>query len=345
MAGIPGRSLLDKLVMGKLGIKPGFFILAIFAEAISLMAALALFVIANPTSADAQEMLFISSQITRSGEYTSHIEGPAVDMAGNLYVPNFGQNGTIGKLAPGETHSQLFATLPAGSIGNGLRFDGDGRMYVADYSKHNVFVIERGESQPHVYFHSTQFNQPNDLAIAPDGTLYASDPKFPYKGQIWRIARRPDGSGAGTVMSSERIMGATNGIDLSPDGATLYVSESDTREIWAYRLDGNKLLDARMLKKFDALGPGGLRTELDGLRTDVDGRIFVARPNAGSIAVLTPAGKPARDEIPLHGKLPSNLTFGGHDGKTVFVTQVDGRFIESFRVDRPGREPCLHLSC
>ena len=333
-----------KLVMEKLGIKPSFCILTMFAaETIFFSAALAL--LANPTSVAAQETLFLSRQITPSGEYTRHIEGPAVDMVGNLYVPNFEHDGTIGKLAPGETHSQLFATLPAGSIGNGIRFDGDGRMYVADYNKHNVFVINRSESQPHVYFHSAQFNQPNDLAIAPDGTLYASDPKFPHHGQIWRITRQPDGMGAGSVMSSDRTMGATNGIDLSPDGATLYVSESDSREIWAYRPEGNKLLDAKMLKKFDALGPGGLRTELDGLRTDVDGRIFVARPNAGSIAVLAPDGKPARDEILLHGNVPSNLTFGGSDGKTVFVTQVDGRFIESFRVDRPGREPCLHLSC
>jgi hypothetical protein len=27
----------------------------------------------------------------------------------------------------------------------------------------------------------------------------------------------------------------------------------------------------------------------------------------------------------------------------VFVTQKDGRFIEAFRVDRPGREPCLQV--
>ena len=35
--------------------------------------------------------------------------------------------------------------------------------------------------------------------------------------------------------------------------------------------------------------------------------------------------------------------FGGPDGKTVFVTQKEGRFIEAFRVDRPGREPCLQM--
>ena len=44
-------------------------------------------------------------------------------------------------------------------------------------------------------------------------------------------------------------------------------------------------------------------------------------------------------EIALKGKVPTNLAFGGADGKTVYVTQKDGRFIEAFRVDRPGREP------
>ena len=46
-------------------------------------------------------------------------------------------------------------------------------------------------------------------------------------------------------------------------------------------------------------------------------------------------------KIAVNGKNPTNLTFGGADGRTVFVTQGEGRFIESFRVDTPGREPCL----
>ena len=40
-------------------------------------------------------------------------------------------------------------------------------------------------------------------------------------------------------------------------------------------------------------------------------------------------------------KEPTNLAFGGPDGKTVYVTQRQGGFIETFRVDRPGREFCL----
>jgi sugar lactone lactonase YvrE len=304
--------------------------------------------------AAAEPVLFESRQLTPSGEYTSGIEGPSVDAGGTLYVVNFQHQGTIGKLSPGAVRSELFATLPAGSVGNGIRFDRDGRMYVADWKNHNVFVFERGQPGPRVYFHSDGcslggqspcFNQPNDLAVTADGTLYASDPNFASgKGQIWRITRGPDGNGRGEVMlSSERQMGAINGLDLSPDNATLYVSESSTPEdckppstarcVWAYRLDGATLTAPRLVKKFEGF-------DLDGLRTDLDGKIFVTRPGNGTVAVLSPDGTLVR-EIRLRGKEPSNLTFGGPDGKIVFVTQGDGRFIETFRVDRPGREPCL----
>ena len=229
----------------------------------------------------AEDTLFVSKRITPQGEYTAGIEGPAVDASGNLYVVNFQQSGSIGKVAAGASQSQLFALLPVGSIGNGIRFDRQGRMFIADFKKHNIWVIERGQTTPQVYFHSDRFNQPNDLAIAADGTLYASDPRFasPAGGQIWRITRGADGKGRGEVMSSTRRLGVTNGIDLSPDGATLYVSESNSRQVWAYRLDGSKLLDPRLVRGFADF-------EVDGLRTDVDGRIYLARLSAGKIAII-----------------------------------------------------------
>src|SRR5262249_32257090 len=108
-----------------------------------------------PAAAE-EAALFESKQLTPSGEYTSGVEGPAVDAAGNLYVVNFQRKGTIGKVPPGATQSQLFATLPSGSIGNGIRFDRDGRMYVADFKKHNVFVFEPGQTTARVYFHSSR---------------------------------------------------------------------------------------------------------------------------------------------------------------------------------------------
>jgi signal peptidase len=218
---------------------------------------------------------------------------------------------------------------------------------VADYVNHKIFMFTPGDNSPHEYFVG-DFHQPNDLAIAPDGTLYASDPRATEGiGQIWRITRGPDGLVRGAVMSPPRTMGITNGIDLSPDGATLYVSESQfsrhgkprrPASIWAYRIDGATLTGPRQVIEF----PQG---DVDGLRVDTDGRIFVARPSFGAVAVVTPDGHLLR-EVKTAGTDPTNVSFGGPDGRDVFVTQAQNkhRFIERFRTDRPGREPCLQPS-
>jgi sugar lactone lactonase YvrE len=282
----------------------------------------------------AQQATFRSQPVTPAGEYTFGIEGPAVDDKGNLYVVNFAKQGTIGRLAAGSSRSELFATLPEGSISSAIRFDRDGRMFVADYKKHNIFLIGPDGTTIETYFHSDDFNQPNDMTVAADGTIYASDPHWKHHdGQIWRIAKSADGSVRGEKMLADRPMSTTNGIDLSPDGKTLYVGESDTSEIWSYRIDGAKLLAPKLVTKFADFS-------IDGLRTDISGRLFVARILKGTIAVLSPAGVLER-EIKLSAKEPTNLAFGGADGKTIFVTQRQGGLIESFRTDRAGREYCL----
>ncbi len=287
--------------------------------------------------ARAEPKLFESRQVTPSGEYTFGIEGPAADLDGNLYVVNIGKPGTIGRLTPGSSASEKFAELPQGSVGNSIRFDSQGTMFVADYKKHNIFTIDKGGAEPKLFFSSERFNQPNDMTIARDGTIYASDPNWKGRsGQIWRIAKGPDGSVAGDIMTAQRSMGTTNGIDLSPDGRMLYVGESGTGQIWSYTIRGNELTGARLLKTFEA-------DTIDGLRTDVNGRLLVARILRGSIAVLSPEGRLER-EIALQGKEPTNLAFGGADGKTIFVTQRQGGYLESFRTDREGREHCMQAA-
>jgi sugar lactone lactonase YvrE len=306
--------------------------------AISSRTTLFLLALAVPSivasSAIAAEVKFQSRQVTPAGEYTFGIEGPAVDQGGNLYVVNFGKPGTIGKLAAGASQSELFAVLPEGSIGNAIRFDREGRMFVADYRKHNIFLVSPDGKDVETYFHSDDFNQPNDMTIATDGTIYTSDPHWKrHDGQVWRVRKSADGSVVGERMTADRPMSTTNGIDLSPDGKTLYVGESDTREIWSYRIDGTRLLSPRLVKRFDDF-------DIDGLRTDTAGNLFVARIRKGTIAVLSPQGKLKR-EVTLKAKEPTNLAFGGHDGKTIFVTQRQGGFVESFRTDHPGREACF----
>jgi sugar lactone lactonase YvrE len=305
----------------------------ILSKAISWLCKLALAsTVVSP--ALAQEIPFQSRQVTPAGEYTHGIEGPAVDQNGNLYVVNFGKPGTIGKLPAGASQSELFAVLPEGSVGVAIRFDREGRMFVADYKKHNVFLVSADGKDVKTYFHSDDFNQPNDLTVAADGTIYASDPHWKrHDGQIWRISKSASGEGVGEKMTAERKMSTTNGIDLSPDGNTLYVGESDTREIWAYRIDGTQLLSPRLIKRFTDF-------DIDGLRSDTDGNLFVARILKGTVAELSPEGKLKR-EIQLTAPEPTNLAFGGADGRTIFVTQRKGGFVESFRTDHPGREFCL----
>jgi signal peptidase len=234
----------------------------------------------------------------------------------------------------GGAASEQFTALPAGSVGNAIRFARDGTMFIADYKKHNIFAVPKGASEPVVWFHSDEMNQPNDITVARDGTIYASDPNWKGRqGHIWRIAKSADGTVQGQVMSAPRAMGTTNGIDLSPDGKTLYVGESSSGEIWSYTVRGNELTGAKLVKAFQP-------DTVDGLRTDVAGRLYVARILKGTIALMKPNGAVER-EIALKGKEPTNLAFGGSDGKTVFVTQRQGGFVESFRTDQQGREHCL----
>ena len=181
------------------------------------------------------EELYKSVVLTKTGEFTSGIEGPAADNLGNVYAVNFGEQGTIG-LVDGTGKGKRVQTLPKGSVGNGIRFDNSGNMYIADYPKHNVLRVDAKTGKLSVFAHEPKMNQPNDLAIDGGGNLYASDPNWGAStGQLWRISNK----GVVTKLSGE--MGTTNGVEVSPDGKKLYVNESVQRNVWQFDLskDGN----------------------------------------------------------------------------------------------------------
>src|SRR5262245_16569392 len=125
---------------------------------------LALVFVAGPTAAD-DPLLFKSKPLPGDRVLTQPNQSPGSEAQGKLYVVNldFAHNGTkdggIGRLAPGATKFELFTTLhdpnsDKQSIGNGIRFDRDGRMFIADFVNHNVFVIEPGQTTAKPYFHS-----------------------------------------------------------------------------------------------------------------------------------------------------------------------------------------------
>jgi len=268
--------------------------------------------------------LFIVQDFTKENIFTNNIEGPAFDENGNLYVVNFERDGTVGLVKP-NGDAELFITLPEGSTANSIQFDSKGAMYLADFTGHNVLMVDMKSKQVSVYAHHDGFNQPNDICINKKDQIFASDPNWKEsKGKLWRIDK------GGKVVLLTDQMGTTNGIALSPDEKVLYVNESVQRKIWKFNLDekGN-IANKTLFAEFPDFG-------FDGMKCDADGNVYVTRYGKGAIAVLSPAGKLIR-EVPLKGKNCSNLVFGGLNGKLVFVTLQDRKGMERFRNDIAGK--------
>lgn len=269
---------------------------------------------------------YMASDWIGDGIFTQGVEGPAVDSNGNLYAVNYQREGTVGKVS-GRHQAELFLDLPEGSTGNGIVFDTNGTMYIADYTGHNILRIAPGTKAVEVHAHNPAMNQPNDIAITRDGVIYASDPNWRNNtGKLWRV----DTSGATFLL--EDSMGTTNGVEVSPDDSRLYVNESIQRNVWVYDInqDGS-LSNKRLLIHFDEHG-------LDGMRTDTAGNLYIARYGAGSVAVVSPQGELIR-EVQLKGQFPTNVAFGGPNGKQVFVTLQKRGAIETFFSEFPGRAP------
>jgi sugar lactone lactonase YvrE len=260
------------------------------------------------------------------GVFTQGIEGPAVAKNGALYVVNYQKDGTIGRVSAKNEVSR-FVQLPNNSIGNGIRFDKQGSMYIADYVNHNILIVhsENIDSAKNktveVYAHSPQMNQPNDIAINDNGIIFASDPNWAKgDGNLWRISKDR------SVTLLESGMGTTNGIAVSPNNEFLYVNESVQRNVWQYQLDNEgNVSNKTLLVRFADHG-------LDGMRTDQAGNLYIARYGKGVIAIISPQGILLR-EVELKGRFPTNVAFGGNNGKQVFVTMQKRGAIESFLIE------------
>ncbi len=273
------------------------------------------------------EQVYVAREFTERGGFTTGIEGPAVDREGRLYAVNFARQHTIGVVTP-EGRAGVFVELPEGSTGNGIRFTISGVMLIADYTGHNVLAVDMETLGVSVYCHEPRMNQPNDIAISDGDAVFASDPNWKDStGNLWRVGL----DRSATLL--EAGMGTTNGIEVAPDGGTLYVNESVQRNVWAYDLAADGAVSRkRLLIRFPDFG-------LDGMRSDVDGDLYITRYGKGTVAKVSPAGEVLL-EVALGGKLPTNIAFGGPDGCTAYVTVADeGRTnVETFRVERPGRE-------
>lgn len=297
--------------------------------------------------------LYVSTAVTQQGAFLPSIDGVAVDSHGNVYAGNFLEKGMIAIKRP-DGDFQAWLQLPEAettaangeiqrkrSIPCSIRIDAHDRMFVADYVHHRIYLINLESKELEIYFQSTDpalmFHQPNDMAIARDGTIFLSDPKWSGKnpepaGKIWKLSQDLQL----TVVRDGLFV--PNGIALSQDQTKLFFTDSATAK-W---VDGPQAKEFVFVHDLTKRGPEGTSLvaeyngeHLDGLRLDQAGNIFVAVIGSGLVDQLSPRGEVLR-RIQLLGKKPTNLAFGGEDGRTMYVTQREGGFVEAFRTEIPG---------
>ena len=265
------------------------------------------------------DQLYVATDFTDS-LFTAGIEGPMYYSDGNIYAVNFQKEGAIGLVNP-DGKGTLFMELPTGSIGNGIRFDQKGNMFIADYSGHKILKVAMKTKTISVYAYDSTMNQPNDLALMKNGIIFCSDPNWKESiGNLWRI--NLDGT-TSLLMDS---LGTTNGIELSPDNKFLYVNESVQRNVWRYEInEKGELLNKELFIHFEYGG-------LDGMKCDTTGNLYIARYDMGTVVKYSPKGFLLK-EIKLKGQKPTNLTIGGLEGKTVYVTVQDRGLFEKFDIE------------
>ncbi|WP_338393746.1 SMP-30/gluconolactonase/LRE family protein [Fulvitalea axinellae] len=270
-----------------------------------------------------------SDTLPRSTDFTGPVftqgaEGPAVRSDGVLFSLNFEKSGTVGQVDD-KGNVSLFLQLPGDSHGNGTRFDSKGNMLIADQPGHRILKVDANTKDVSVYAEFGGPNEPNDIAIMDNDIIFVADPFFQAgTGRLWRVLTD------GTVKLMDEELDAVNGIEVSPDNRTLYVNTTNTRKLLAYDLDENgNLSNKRLLLTFPDYA-------LDGMRCDEDGHLWIARWEKGTVVYVSPNGLIIK-EVRTTGKRPSNVAFGGKDGKTLFITEQERGVIEQFRVDVPGR--------
>jgi gluconolactonase len=208
---------------------------------------------------------------------------------------------------------------------NGLTRDSRGRLVLCQHGDRRVV---RRESNGRFtvladYYRLHRFNSPNDLVFDADGDFYFTDPPYglekgmddpnkemPFQG-VYRVSKR----GEITLLTSK--LSRPNGIALSPDGAKLYVANSDPAQpvilVFEVKKDGT-LGEGRVY--FDASELSKTKKGLpDGLKVDLKGNLFATGP--GGVLVLSPAGKHLGTISP--GDLVSNCAWGD-DGSTLYLT-------------------------
>jgi sugar lactone lactonase YvrE len=155
----------------------------------------------------------------------------------------------------------------------------------------------------------------NDGACDPQGRFWAGTMAYdesPGAGSLYRLEL--DGT-CTTVLTGLTV---SNGIGWSPDGTTVYLNDSGTGLLDAFRFDGDTgaISDRRTLVHIEEPGVGP-----DGLAVDEEGGIWVALWGGAAVNRYGPDGS-LLATVPMPVQRPTSCAFGGPDRSTLFVTSA-----------------------
>jgi sugar lactone lactonase YvrE len=147
----------------------------------------------------------------------------------------------------------------------------------------------------------------NDAKVHPDGTLWATSADDAEQ-EPTGVLQRWD-TGGPHVVARDLVVG--NGPAFSPDGTTVYLSDSVGRRIRRLRHDGTPLPDLYRWDTVEALP--------DGLAVDVEGCLWVALWGGARVVRLSPEGS-VLEERPVPCPCPTSVAFGGTGLDLLYVT-------------------------
>lgn len=212
---------------------------------------------------------------------------------------------------------------------NGMTYDAQGNLIVCEHVSSSVMRERPDGTRETVAYHweGKYLNAPNDVVVAPDGSIWFSDPSYGrwpgfgierstelgFEG-FFRV--KPDG----TLELGADDFAKPNGLCFSPDGSLLYVNDTERAHIRVFDVKGDGSLGADRVFA-DKIGEASFETGLvDGMKCDERGNIWVTGPKG--IWVFSPdAEHLGVVEFPEH---TGNLTWGGPDWKTLIVTASTG---------------------
>jgi gluconolactonase len=235
-------------------------------------------------------------------------EGPTWDpVTSKLYFTAFGENNHTQILrldAPGKAH--VFADNTEGV--NGTFLGVDGRLLGAQAFGHRVTSHDFATGEMKILARDESWHQPNDICQTPNGDIYITDPDFKdgKTSSVFRLS-----SGKVTRVVSDMAM--PNGIKTSNDSRTLYVGDSHHKHWRAYPISAD-----------GTVGPGRVffdpdtenRNSPDGMSIDEHGNLYLS--GRGGVWVVTAQGE-SKGLIAIP-EFCSNVTFGGADGKSLYMT-------------------------